>query len=446
VTPHRLSYFFLEEAIFIFVIILRLFVMSVCTSFVALLVAAADSGRVVAPSTAATGYRVLQDTAFLRVLIGQKSCIITDYGAVGDGRHNDTAAIQAALDDCGQSGGGTVSVPRKRGQTSRYLSSALSLSHSHVQLHLEEGAVLLISNNRSIWPGSRHFISAKGVDHIAITGAGEIDGQGDVWWSHRDDFRPHVVDMSHVSMALLSNFSVRDPPNHCLELYCDHCELSGVSVLAPPSTGATRVSHNTDAVDIHGAPFYVHDCHFDTGDDNIAAHANDTLVENSFFGNGHGASIGSLCDVWLRNITFRNITFHGTTSGARIKVHDGCRGRVWNVTYEDLNMTSVGTPLDVTQFYSSHLQRRRSSSEDSGEDGFVIEDVTFRRIRSVGSHYEGSFLCSTSQPCRGLLLEEVHFDSSKWSCHGDSGCECFTHTTNSTATHVTPDVASCIGP
>ena len=65
----------------------------------------------------------------------------------------------------------------------------------------------------------------------------------------------------------------------------------------------------------------MHDCLFDTGDDNIAAHANNTLIENCQFGNGHGASIGSLCNNWLTNITFRNIEFNGTTTGCRIKVH-----------------------------------------------------------------------------------------------------------------------------
>ena len=45
---------------------------------------------------------------------------------------------------------------------------------------------------------------------------------------------------------------------------------------------------------------------FTTGDDNIAGHANDTLVEDSYFGSGHGASIGSLCDSYIRNFTVRN--------------------------------------------------------------------------------------------------------------------------------------------
>jgi hypothetical protein len=50
---------------------------------------------------------------------------------------------------------------------------------------------------------------------------------------------------------------------------------------------------------------------FTTGDDNVAVHANGTLVEDSYFGSGHGASIGSLCDDWITNVTFRNISFHG---------------------------------------------------------------------------------------------------------------------------------------
>lgn len=48
-----------------------------------------------------------------------------------------------------------------------------------------------------------------------------------------------------------------------------------------------------------GDPFYIHDVNFTTGDDNIAGHANNTLVEDSYFGSGHGASIGSLCGSYI---------------------------------------------------------------------------------------------------------------------------------------------------
>ena len=271
----------------------------------------------------ATALHPLRASHWQDILIGDKVCSVDTYGAKGDGVTDDTAAIQSALNDCGGSGGGQVVLPASTGNGT-YLSKALSMNHSHVELNVPAKTVLRISNDRKHWPGSLNFITGHSAEHIAITGAGTIDGQGAVWWANRNDFRPHTVQFNHVTYALIEGVTIVDPPNHCLELYADHCEVSGVTIQAPPSTGTASPSHNTDAVDVHGDPFYVHDCYFNTGDDNIAAHANNTLVENCRFGTGHGASIGSLCDVWLTNITFRNISFDGTTSGAKIKVHDGC--------------------------------------------------------------------------------------------------------------------------
>lgn len=66
---------------------------------------------------------------------------------------------------------------------------------------------------------------------------------------------------------------------------------------------------------------------FSVGDDNIAAHASNLLVENCNFGTGHGASIGSLGGaVNLQNITFRSINFDGTTQALRIKSDPGASG------------------------------------------------------------------------------------------------------------------------
>ena len=279
---------------------------------------------------------------------------------------NATHTLQKHLDDpkCGKV---IVSGP------SKHTITAIRFTRSNTELHLEEGSILQVSNDRENWPGQNHVVSATHLEHLAITGSGTFYGNGLVWWRNRDKFRPKLVDFSHVQHALLSDTLYLDAPNHVLELYCDNCELSGVRVLSPPSTGSCEkdntCSHNTDALDVHGSPFYVHDVNFTTGDDNVAMHANGTLVEDSYFGTGHGASIGSLCNDWLTNITVRNVTFRGTTAGARIKSHPMCGGKVWNVTYENLTMHDVHQAIVLTQFY-----------DGDGPSTYLFENIRFQNI------------------------------------------------------------------
>lgn len=137
------------------------------------------------------------------------------------------------------------------------------------------------------WPKNQHIIEMKNLHDVAITGGGTVDGQGLVWWraeeKKKDVFRPHMVDANGVKNLLLTDTIYLNAPNHVLELGADYTELSGITVLSPPSTGDCKktdaCAHNTDAVDVHGEPFYIHNVNFTTGDDNVAVHANGTLVE-----------------------------------------------------------------------------------------------------------------------------------------------------------------------
>ena len=76
-----------------------------------------------------------------------------------------------------------------------------------------------------------------------------------------------------------------------------------------------------------GSPFYIHDCYFSVGDDNIAQHSNDTIIEDCSFGTGHGASIGSVDVGYIQNVTFRLATLaKGCGCGCSCGCGSGCCG------------------------------------------------------------------------------------------------------------------------
>lgn len=76
-----------------------------------------------------------------------KVCNVTHYGAEGHRLQIDlnTTAIQQAIDDCAQAGGGTVLIPR-----GNYLTNPLFLK-SNVQLKLEKDATLVASTEIAAW-------------------------------------------------------------------------------------------------------------------------------------------------------------------------------------------------------------------------------------------------------------------------------------------------------
>ena len=93
------------------------------------------------------------------------------YGASGKRAENATKAIQAAIDACTGAGGGVVYVP-----PGEYTTGAIHLK-DNVNLHLEAGATLFLSQNRDDFAGrARSMINASGARNIAVTGRGTLDG------------------------------------------------------------------------------------------------------------------------------------------------------------------------------------------------------------------------------------------------------------------------------
>lgn len=116
------------------------------------------------------------------------NCVsITDYGAISDGHTVCTDAFEEAIANLSVIGGGRVVVP-----AGLWITGPVELQ-SHVDIHLEKGAVISFSDDSSLYPvidanfegvDTRRCISpfyAKNKTDIAITGEGLIDGNGDGW-------------------------------------------------------------------------------------------------------------------------------------------------------------------------------------------------------------------------------------------------------------------------
>ena len=103
---------------------------------------------------------------------------VTDFGAVGDGITDNTAAFEKALAVLSKRGGGHLCVP-----AGVFLTGPVVLK-DRIDLHLERGAMILLNPDKTahllkgkVQPG----ISASKRSDISITGEGIIDGNGE-WW------------------------------------------------------------------------------------------------------------------------------------------------------------------------------------------------------------------------------------------------------------------------
>ena len=77
-----------------------------------------------------------------------RECNVMDYGAKGDNKTEDTAAVIAALLACNGKGGGTVVVG-----AGTFLIRPVQLP-SHTDLELQPGSTLTAWSDRYTWPNS----------------------------------------------------------------------------------------------------------------------------------------------------------------------------------------------------------------------------------------------------------------------------------------------------
>jgi polygalacturonase len=352
-------------------------------------------------------------------------CDVHALGATGDGLTKDTAAIQKAIDNCAQAGGGTVHFA-----AGTYLSAPLDWK-SHVRLQLDSGATLLGSPDMADYPvrddAPWRRVSLLHADHvtdIALTGAGTVDGSGQIWWTQqqsdrhaglKEKPRPMLFDLTHSSKILIDGVTIQNSPQYnIMAVLCDHLTVRNVKILNPG-----RTAPNTDGIDpISTSHVLIEHDLIDTGDDNIAiksglvergdpdAPSTDITIRNCDFRNGHGLSIGSETAGGVRDVHVERITFHGTRQGIRIKSARGRGNDIGNFTFKDITLTDVDVPVQITMYYTGGMKGDTAQPVTPHTPRF--HDITIENVTATGAKRAAEIYGLPESPIRNLTLRHVH--------------------------------------
>ena len=379
---------------------------------------------------------------------------VKSYGAIGDGMHNDTDAIQACINAAIASSPGYATILFS-GPSSIYLSWPLLIANSNnLVIQFAQGATLLAANytqwpsDPSHWPYGQSFLYLNGGNNLTIIGAGQyevaINGQGEAWWNaYSKNHAPRptfFVSFNNINTILVSELRYINSPNfHLVFNNCENIVIDTISIYATPG------SPNTDGVDAgHCNNVTLRNSNITNGDDSFAVKpgTNNTVIENCYFAYGHGASVGSLGengdDSIVENVYVRNVTFYQTMGAAKVKAWQGGKGYARNMTWTNLTFISVQTPIQFTQFYCPHDPQGCIPQNTT----VAIMDLTV--TDAYGTQSDGNAVqvnCTKAFPCTDIVLKNVNITSDK----GPKGQNLFTcSNAYGTATNVYP--ASCLQP
>ena len=299
-----------------------------------------------------------------------KELNITACGAVGDSITLNTTSIQQAIDKLFKAGGGTVVVSK-----GIYLTGALYLKQG-VNLRIEADGVIKGSENVADYPAidrrieghiEPHFcpalINAYGIKNLKITGAGTIQGGGQVFWDafhikrkadpktkNLDVYRPQNLFLQDCEGAIVSGLKLRCSGFWNFHLYrCKNVNIENLDIQTP------RGAPSTDGIDLDGCNHInIKGCYISVDDDCIALKGgkgqfadNDSLnnlpteyinVSNCTFNLGNGAiTLGSEATV-VRHITMNNCKLTGPAHNTilKIKVRTDTPQ-----TYDDIDISDI---------------------------------------------------------------------------------------------------------
>jgi hypothetical protein len=287
------------------------------------------------------------------------------FGIESNGTTLNTTSIQTAIDYIHNKGGGRLMF-----YVGRYLTGTIHMK-SNVEIHLEEGAILVGSTNPFDYEkiGSwQALILAENQNNIAITGKGMIDGQGYrtanniltmvhkgiikdpqnlIYDRPRESVRPQNIYFKGCRNVTIQGIMLKDPA--CWNQQYDQCKnvlIDGISV-------DSKSYWNNDGVDIVDCDsVVVKNSYFNAADDGIClkSHSADFVCQNVFIYNNvvrtsaNGIKFGTASRGGFRNIKIiNNLVYDTYRSAITFAAVDG--GFVENVVVDSLRSNNTGNVI-----------------------------------------------------------------------------------------------------
>jgi polygalacturonase len=323
---------------------------------------------------------------------------ITCYGAVGDGKALNTTAIQKAIDECHQKGGGKVVFPE-----GNWLSGTIVLK-DQVTLQFNKDARLLGSTDINDYQNIDPFTDGLGIDvgwallvavdakNIGIEGEGAIDGQGSKLKEQQiaTDTRPESQRWGRrpflVRIVRCENVTVKGITLNYAAAWTSHYFQSKKLTIENVKIVSHGVAHN-DGIDIDGCQdVRIKNCDIISGDDALCFKTTSStmacsniVVSGMRLKSNQGAiKMGTESMAPFENITISDCYIYDTNNGGiKLLTVDGAHLR--NVQISAITMVNVRTPMLLR--LGSRLSVFRKGKDTQQPTG-TLENVIIKNVKA----------------------------------------------------------------
>lgn len=350
---------------------------------------------------------------------------IRDFGAIGDGKTNDTLAIQQTIDRCWVLGGGEVIVP-----SGNYLTGSIAL-RSDTLIRLRQGATIIGTGELNDYPimqvrwegkwiqGHMALIYAIDAQNIGIVGSGKIIGNKTLGGRPNDDYpfrHPALIETIGCKNIRFEDFSTEYSMMWCI--HPTYCEDVSVKNLIIRSTGG-----NGDGIDVDSCKrVRIVGCDIATGDDCIAIKSGrgmegyallrtteDVEITKCALADSIFAciGIGSETSGGIRNVRIRDCKFTAArTFAIYIKSRPGRGAFIEDIFAENLEVSGMQGGFLRFNTLGSGLQ---DQVPVPGLEGIpTTRNFTFRniRVKDVPVLVDGTSV-HPDKPLQGFELSDV---------------------------------------